>query len=57
MMASKYLYDEGVEEEVFSDEWAAAAEVAVDELHQLERDFLTAIVSDRNTRCCSDERL
>lgn len=27
MMASKFLYDEGVDDEVFNDEWAASADM------------------------------
>ena len=45
MMASKYLYDEGVDEEVFNDEWAESAKMDIDELNALERNFLAAIVS------------
>ncbi|XP_074662902.1 protein CNPPD1-like [Tubulanus polymorphus] len=43
MMASKYLYDEGADEEVFNDEWAESANLDIDELGQLERGFLSAI--------------
>ncbi|XP_059962141.1 protein CNPPD1 [Mesoplodon densirostris] len=43
MVASKYLYDEGEEEEVFSDEWGAAGGVAVPTLNALERGFLSAM--------------
>ncbi len=45
MVASKYLNDEGVEEEVFNDEWAASGKIDVEELNELERNFLAAIVS------------
>lgn len=45
MVASKYLYDEGEEEEVFNDEWGAAGGVAVPALNALERGFLSAMVS------------
>ena len=45
MMASKYLYDEGVDEEVFNDEWAESANMDLDQLNELERNFLKAIVS------------
>lgn len=45
MVASKYLYDEGEEEEVFNDEWGAAGGVAVPTLNALERGFLSAMVS------------
>ncbi|XP_071112232.1 uncharacterized protein [Haliotis cracherodii] len=43
MMASKYMYDEGVDEEVFNDEWAEAANMELDEVNQMERDFLSAM--------------
>uniref|UniRef100_A0A2I3GBT5 Protein CNPPD1 n=1 Tax=Nomascus leucogenys TaxID=61853 RepID=A0A2I3GBT5_NOMLE len=43
MVASKYLYDEGEEEEVFNDEWGAAGGVAVSTLNALERGFLSAM--------------
>ncbi len=45
MMASKYLYDEGVDEEVFNDEWAESANMDLQQLNELERNFLSAIVS------------
>jgi len=40
LIASKYLYDEGTDEEVFNDEWADAADLEVDDVNQLEREFL-----------------
>ncbi|KAH9498577.1 Cyclin-dependent protein kinase [Bulinus truncatus] len=43
MMASKYLYDEGVEEEVFNDEWADNTDQDVDYVNKLEMDFLKAL--------------
>uniref|UniRef100_K7FQ39 Protein CNPPD1 n=1 Tax=Pelodiscus sinensis TaxID=13735 RepID=K7FQ39_PELSI len=43
MVASKYLYDEGEEEEVFNDEWGAAGKVDVQTLNRLEMNFLRAI--------------
>lgn len=43
MVASKYLYDEGEEEEVFNDEWGAAGGVSVITLNALERGFLSAM--------------
>ena len=45
MVASKYLYDEGIDEEIFNDEWALSANMDVKDLNELERDFLNAIVS------------
>jgi hypothetical protein len=44
MMASKFLYDEGVDEEVFNDDWASSVDIETDEVNQMERDFLSAIV-------------
>jgi hypothetical protein len=51
MVASKYLYDEGEEEEVFNDEWGAAGGVAVATLNALERSFLSAMVSESSLIC------
>lgn len=45
MVASKYLYDEGEEEEVFNDEWGAAGKMDVKTINNLEMNFLNAIVS------------
>lgn len=45
MMASKFLYDEGVDDEVFNDEWAASADMETEDVNELERQFLSAIVS------------
>lgn len=43
MMASKFMYDEGVDEEVFNDEWADAGNMDVEDVNTLEREFLSAI--------------
>ncbi|XP_023695886.1 protein CNPPD1 [Paramormyrops kingsleyae] len=43
MVASKYLYDEGEEEEVFNDEWGAAGKLGVQTVNTLEMNFLKAI--------------
>ncbi|KAJ8255192.1 hypothetical protein GJAV_G00202060 [Gymnothorax javanicus] len=43
MVASKYLYDEGEEEEVFNDEWGAAGKLDVQTVNTLEMNFLKAI--------------
>jgi hypothetical protein len=51
MVASKYLYDEGEEEEVFNDEWGAAGGMAVPTLNALERGFLSAMVSSCSLFC------
>ncbi|KAL5005648.1 hypothetical protein ScPMuIL_016806 [Solemya velum] len=42
MMASKFLYDEGVDEEVFNDEWAESGNMEIDDVNRLEREFLSA---------------
>ena len=46
MMASKYLYDEGVYEEVFNEDWAVVGMMETAEINQLEQDFLAALVSN-----------
>lgn len=43
MMASKYLYDEGVDEEVFNGEWAETAGMDKDEVNRMEEEFLNAM--------------
>ncbi|XP_026881601.2 protein CNPPD1 [Electrophorus electricus] len=43
MVASKYLYDEGEEEEVFNDEWGTAGKLDVHTVNTLELNFLSAI--------------
>lgn len=43
MVASKYLYDDGEEDEVFNDEWATSAALSLADLNQAEREFLVAI--------------
>ncbi|XP_038072126.1 protein CNPPD1-like [Patiria miniata] len=43
MIATKFLYDEGEEEELYNDEWAEAAKIDVNRVHDLEREFLAAI--------------
>lgn len=54
MVASKYLYDEGVEEEVYNDDWANSGKMEVQDLNDLEREFLSAIVSlHQHTSCLS----
>lgn len=44
MVASKYLYDNGTDDEVFNDEWAESANMEVPDINQLERQFLNAMV-------------
>lgn len=51
MVASKYLYDEGEEEEVFNDEWGAAGKLDVQTVNDLEMNFLNSIVSDVLCAC------
>jgi len=44
MMASKFLHDEGETDSVMNEEWATSAHMDVEELNELERNFLTALV-------------
>lgn len=43
MVASKFLFDDGEDEEVFNDEWAASGSMELKALNRLEREFLGAI--------------
>jgi len=43
MIASKFLNDEGEDDEVFNPDWANSANIDLAELNQLERDFLQAM--------------
>merc|ERR1739844_342332 len=43
MVASKYLYDDGEEDEVFNDEWATSGNLEKKELNRLEIEFPSAI--------------
>lgn len=45
MVASKYLYDDGEEDEVFNDEWATSSAMLLSDLNEAEKIFLSAIVS------------
>lgn len=45
MVASKFLNDEGEEDEVFNTEWAQSGDLSISHMNQLEKDFLKAIVS------------
>lgn len=45
MVASKFLNDEGEEDEVINSEWANSAKIDLTDLNQIERQFLQAIVS------------
>lgn len=44
MVSNKFLQDDGEEDEVIPDEWAASAGISLVDLNQIERDFLHAIV-------------
>ena len=48
MMASKYIYDEGTDDEVYNDEWAASMDQDACEVNKMEMDFLEAMVSVLN---------
>lgn len=43
MVASKFLHDDGEEDEVFNDEWAKSGNIDVKEFNRLEIEFLCAI--------------
>ncbi|XP_054257774.1 protein CNPPD1 [Macrosteles quadrilineatus] len=43
MVASKFLHDDGEEDEVFNAEWAYSGGLKLKEMNQLEREFLNAI--------------
>merc|ERR1712117_91278 len=43
MVASKFLHDDGEEDEVFNDEWASSAGIDTKELNKLEVKFLAAM--------------
>ena len=43
MVASKYLFDDGEDEEVFNDDWAISGELQLKKLNKLELEFLSAI--------------
>lgn len=44
-MASKFLNDDGEEDEVLNSEWAVSADIPLNRLNKLEKEFLSAIVS------------
>ena len=44
VVASKYLYDEGIDEEVVNSEWAENSHVDLYELNAMEIEFLEAMV-------------
>jgi len=43
MVASKFLHDDGEEDEVFNDEWASSGGIDTKELNRLELSFLSAL--------------
>ncbi|XP_075679372.1 uncharacterized protein LOC142645844 [Dermatophagoides pteronyssinus] len=43
VVATKFLYDKGGADMVYNDEWATFANIDLEDLNQLERDFLDAI--------------
>ncbi|XP_011166512.1 protein CNPPD1 [Solenopsis invicta] len=43
MVASKFLHDDGEEDEVFNKEWANSGQVTISQMNKLEKDFLAAI--------------
>merc|ERR1712183_741729 len=43
MVASKFLHDDGEEDEVFNDEWASSGGIDAKELNRLELSFLSAL--------------
>merc|ERR1712226_415401 len=43
MVASKFLHDDGEEDEVFNDEWASSGGIDTKELNRLELSFLSAM--------------
>lgn len=43
MVASKFLNDEGEDDEVFNTEWAQSGDLTISQMNQLEKDFLKAI--------------
>lgn len=45
MVASKFLNDDGEEDEVFNSEWAKSGDLSTAQMNRLEKDFLKAIVS------------
>jgi len=54
MVASKFLHDDGEEDEVFNKEWANSGQVTISRMNKLEKDFLAAIVSTSSYMSFSD---
>lgn len=45
MVASKFLNDNGEDDDVLNSEWASSANLSLSDLNRLEKEFLNAIVS------------
>lgn len=45
MVASKFLNDDGEDDEVFNVEWAKSGDLTLAQMNRLEMEFLDAIVS------------
>lgn len=43
LVASKFLYDDGEDDEVFNNEWAASGDLELKDLNVMEREFLDAL--------------
>ena len=43
MVSSKFLHDDGEDDEVFNEDWAEAGQIATADINQLEIDFLCAL--------------
>lgn len=48
MVATKFLNDDGEEDQVFNTEWALSSNLTILQINQLEKEFLNAIVSRLN---------
>lgn len=47
-MASKFLIDEGEDDEIYNDQWAEAADIPVEKINKLEKIFLNKMVTKLN---------
>ncbi|KAI4497098.1 hypothetical protein M0802_007844 [Mischocyttarus mexicanus] len=48
MIATKFLNDDGEEDQVLNQEWALSSNLSVSQINQLEKEFLNAIVNRNN---------
>lgn len=48
MVATKFLNDDGEEDQVFNMEWALSSNLTILQINQLEKEFLNAIVNRNN---------